>query len=160
MALPPFLSTLPKAARLFYPIAVKGVSQGLAANTILKAYTAAGPGIRRTLGLEVVRAVRGVERSASVFKALGLDRRPSIAKIPTALHKTWRKFSYLVEFEGLTTEGKSVRAAVTVASDSIITRRQAEAQAGGWLADTPAEYGIETIEKIQLAGIKKSPLLG
>lgn len=156
MALPPWLSTLPKSARLFYPIAVKGIHQGLSANSILASYKAAGPGIRRTLGLEVVRELREITRRATAFKGLHLDRRPDFAKIPLSETKIWRKFSYNVEFQGLTSGGKSVLGHVTIVTDDIITRRQAEAAAERYLDATPDTYGIETVEKIQLAGIKKS----
>ena len=156
----PWLLTLPKAARIFYPIALGGLSKGLTANTILKAYSAAGPGIRRTLGLEVVRRVKGIERVARAASSLKLDVHPAISSMATALHDIRRNYSYLVEFRGVTSEGKPMTGAVTVASETVITRREAEAMAASFLEAMPASYGIESVEKIQLVGIKKSSLLG
>ncbi len=139
----PWLSTLPKAARLFYPIALKGVSEGIAANTILKAYSAAGPGIRRTLGLEVVRRVRGVERASRAFKGMRLDLHPDVSRIPEGGTKMGWNLSYKIEYQAVTSEGKSLTAHVTVVSDEVITRRQAEEMAASFFAKTPEEYGIE-----------------
>ena len=152
----PWLLTLPKAARIFYPIALGGVAKGLSANTILQAYSSAGPGIRRTLGLEVVRGVRNIKRKARAAAGLHLDLHPNIEKIPFAYTDIRRKFSYLVEFQGVTEKGKSVISGVTVVSDTIITRREAEAMAATFLDEMPASYGIESVEKIQLVGITKS----
>lgn len=160
MAFPSFLSTLPKAARLFYPIAQKGVAQGLSGNAILQAYRTAGPGIRRTVGLEVVRAVRGVERKASIFKALKMDVFPDPRKLPTALTDTLRDYSYRIGYQGVTSEGKSFSSYVTVSTNELISRRQAEDVALGYIEDMPAEYGIESISRVGLDGILKSPRLG
>lgn len=160
MPFPPWLSTLPKAAKIFYPIAQKGISAGLSGNAILKAYSAAGPGIRRTLGLEVVRAVRGVERTASVFKALKLDVFPDPGKIPTALTGTLRDFSYRVSYRGLTEEGKPFQSYVTVSTNDLITRRQAEDVALGYIEEIPEEYGIRSVSTVGLEDIRKSPHLG
>ncbi len=160
MALPPWLYTLPKAARLFYPIAQKGISQGLSANSILKSYHLAKPGIRRTLGLEVVRRVRGVERASRAFKGMRLDLHPDVSRIPEGGTRMGWNLSYKIEYQAVTTEGKSLTAHVTVVSDEVITRRQAEEMAASFFAKTPEEYGIESVQKIQLVGITKAAGFG
>lgn len=160
MPIIPWLSTLPKGARLFYPIAMKGVSQGISANSILRAYSAARPGLRRTVGLEVIRRIKGVEKAASAFKSLKRTVMPSVAKMPTALTRMARDYSYLTEFQAVTSTGKTVTGNITVSSWNVITRDQAEGAALGYLDNMPENYGIESVEKIQLVGIKKSPIIG
>lgn len=151
-----WLTGMSKAARTFYPIAMKGVSQGLAANSILKAYSAAGPGIRRTVGLEVIRRVKGVELKAGVFRYLKKNVLPSLAKIPFTGADILKSFSYLTEFRAVTAEGKSVTGNISIVSWTRITPEAAEADALAYLEGMPAKYGIEAVEKIQLVNIVKS----
>ncbi len=160
MALPPWLHSLPKAARLFHPIALKGISEGLSANSIINAYKVAGPGIRRTLGLEIIRVARDIEKKASTFSSLKKAAYPNVSKIPISETKMGRDYAYHIKWEAVTESGKTVLGDITVSTWNIISREEAEAMAAAFLDSQPAKYGIEHIEKIQLAGIKKSTILG
>jgi len=160
VALPGWLSTLPKSARLFYPIALRGVREGLSANSILKVYTAARPGLRRQVGLDIIRRVKGVEKAASVFKHLKLTAHPNVGRIPVALTGTLRDFSYRVSYEAFTDEGERTKSFVTVSTNDLMSRQEAEDVALGYLEEMPKSYGVESVASVQLEDIRKSPSLG
>lgn len=160
MPLPAWLLTQSRAARLFYTTAVAGIARGLSANSILRAYSAAGQGIRRTLGLEVVRKVKGIEKRADLWKFVRRGRRMALSNIPTALTPTLRDYSYRVAYEALTLDGRVEKNFLTVSSNEHLVRGADEDIVNDWLATEGDKYGVAEIISVTSHDIRKSPRFG
>ena len=155
-----FLSTLTKTASFAYPLIQKGVRAGLASRAIAGTLSRAGLGIRRSTLLSIMRKERTLVQHGLNMRFLPLKRFPNPLKLPTALTKLRRAYSYTVELRGrLIDTQELIKRQVTVASSKLLTRQQAEEIAGGYLMDTPEAYGME-LDKAQLINVVKSGELG
>lgn len=155
MAAPPWLSTLPLAARLFYPFAVSGVAAGLTANSMLEAWSRAGPGIRRTVGLEVIRRVKGIEDSRALQRGLRKGLRPDPRRLPEALHKIRRPFVFTVRVEGvLIATGQATRQFINLAMETPSLTRSEMEQLVLETVEENEEYGITPTESFYEGGIR------
>ena len=156
----PFLLTLTKLARFAYPIIQKGVRAGLASRPLAKALTQAGLGIRRSTLLDIMRRERKIVQHGLNMRFLPLKRMPNPLKLPTALTKLRRAYSYTIELRGrLIDTQELITRQVTVASSKLLTREAAENIASGYLMDTPEAYGME-LDKAQLINVMKAGELG
>lgn len=160
MPLPAWLSTLPKTARLFFPFAQAAVARGISANSIIEAFKLEDKGIRRKLGLEVVRRVRDVEKKANATKYTRKDRRHDPASIPTAMTDLLGNYSHKVRYTGVTAQGQPFESFVTVSTDDRISPADALSTALEFLDDDLDEYGIAEIGTLYYEGVKKHPRLG
>lgn len=156
----PWIETLPRAARLFLPIAQAGVTKGLSANSIIESYLKAGPGIRRKLGLSVIREVKSVKKKSDVFKYVRKTMLPGHDTIPTAPTKILKDYSYKVRYQGVMSDGRPFESFVTAITDKIIKPEEALDIALTMLNEMPSEYGIESVTDVFLEGIKKHPRFG
>lgn len=160
MPLPPWLLTLPKTARTFFPFAQAAVARGISANSIIEAFKLEDKGIRRKLGLEVVRRVRDVERKTNATKYTRKDRRHDPSLIPTAMTDLLHDFSHKVRYTGVTALGEPFEGFLTVSTDDRITPTEALTTALEFFDDGPEEYGIAEIGEFFYEGVKKHPRLG
>lgn len=156
----PFLSTLPRSARLFYPIAQRGVREGLSANRIIEAFRAGGGRIRRQTALEVVRRERGVREVGVRLRFLKRGTFPDIRRLPEALTKLRRAFSFTVRLRGIDAATfEDVERMVTVALDRPQSRSMIEQIAFEFAQPEPEQYGMELTEVLLMSG-KKAGLPG
>lgn len=160
-----WLSLMSKTAKLFFPFAQASVARGISANSIIESFKLAGggvgrKGIRRQIGLEVIRRVRGVEKKVSATKYIRKDRRHDISTIPTSLTDLLHDFSHKVRYQGVTSEGTPFESFVTVSTDDRISPSDALNTAMEFLDASPEEYGIAEIGNLYYEGVKKHPRLG
>ncbi len=132
----PFLLGLSPRARRASPIIRRGVREGISSRALTGILQRAGLGIRRQTLLDIMRLVEGEAAIGPVLSALGLNRRPNPLRLPPALTKIRRAFSFTVRALGVDVEtGVSREQFVTVTSDTLLTRGEIEAL---------AEQAIET----------------
>lgn len=150
----PFLSTLNALARQAYPLIKAGVAQGLssrAIDVVLK--SAFGKSIRRSTLLEVMRRESGVERIASQLKFLRLDRLPNPLRLPPAITRLRRQYSFLVEVTGhLIDTGEIIKQHITIATDTLRTRQELQNLAINTIEGEKERYGIDIIGAQLISG--------
>lgn len=152
----PFLQTLPKRARLAYPIIQSGVRQGLASRKISELLQEYGVGIRRATLLDIMRREREIVQHGLNLKFLPLDRTPKPERLPEALTKIRRQYSYTVELRGRVLDTQElITRQVTVASSRLISRRRAEELALAAVLERQDAYGIE-VDETQLINVLRA----
>lgn len=159
MALP-FLATLVKSARFAYPIIQKGVRAGLASRAIAGTLQKAGLGIRRSTLLKIMRKERSLVQHGLNMRFLPLKRFPNPLKLPTALTKLRRAYSYTVKVFGTNMgTGEPRTQQVTVSSSKLLTRQQAEDIAMDY-GRGQYDSGQMEVDRVQLINVVKAGDLG
>jgi hypothetical protein len=154
MALPLLLG-LSKAARTAYPLIKGGVARGMTANAIGRSIKAAGLKIRRQTLLDVVRAEKGVERAGAALRFLGLNRLPNINRLPSAITRIRRRFSFTVQVTGRLLEtGEQIIQNITVSTNTIFTRRETERIAQDAVSGEVQRYGLEVVSALLIGGLR------
>lgn len=139
----PFLATLTASARAAYPFIQRGVREGLSSRALERVIRAAGLAIRRQDLLTAMRLESGVQTQGSELRFLNQDHRPNPARLPIALTKIRRQYSFIVEVSGVNVStGELTRRNVTVTSDSLLTRREIEAAAVDAVDSQGTRYGM------------------
>ena len=156
----PFLSSLPKSLRQAWPIITGGVRQGLSANAIQGILQTAGLGVRRQTLLDGVRALREGFAKQETIRLLGAKVRPPLRLIPEALTRIRRTFAYTIRIEEIIANRVEERF-LTLSSNEILTRGEAERTASEMLEEDVFKYGREVVViSANLTGILKSGTLG
>lgn len=157
----PFIATLAPRIRALLPIIEGGVARGISSrklNDVIKAAT--GQGIRRQTLLDVMRAVSGVQRAGSQLKFLGRNKLPNLNRLPQALTRIQRKYSFLVRVTGhLIESGETIFQHVTLTMDSALTKGRMESMAQEIVEDAKLGYGIAVSQALLISG-KQSGLSG
>lgn len=123
----PFLLGLSSRARRASPLIRRGVREGVSSRALTGILQRAGLGIRRQTLLDIMRLVEGEAAIAPVLSALGLNRRPNPLRLPPALTKIRRAFSFTVRASGTDTSTGVLREQfVTVTTDTLLTRGEIE----------------------------------
>ncbi len=152
---PPLLSTLPARARLAFPIIQGGVRRGLSANSIQSLLRSEGLGIRRQSLLDIIRAERGIETASSRLRAMRRDFTPDPRRLPDALTKLRRAFSFQVKIRGFDlSTGEDITRFVSVALDDPLTRAEIENIGLGFIEDDMERYGLAVTDVILDRGVK------
>lgn len=132
----PFLLGLSARARRASPIIRRGVREGVSSRALTGILQKAGLGIRRQTLLDIMRLMEGEAAIGPVLSGLGLNRRPNPLRLPPALTKIRRAFSFTVRIQGVDVEtGVGSQRFITVTTDTLLTRGEIEAL---------AEQAIET----------------
>lgn len=152
----PLIAGLTRAARLAMPFIERGVREGLSSRAIETAIRAGGfAAPRRTVLLEVMRAMRGVEESGKALRFLRQGARPDPARLPEALTTIRRAYSFTLEVRGThISTGAPLVQHVTVTSDTLLTRAEMEAAAAEAVDQGNERYGIEVESVLPIKGIK------
>ena len=151
----PFLATLAKRARQVYPLVVRGVREGLSANSILESLQASGLGIRRQTLLDMSRRIRGVADAGSQLRFMRRNFIPDPRRIPEALTKMRRAFAFRVRVRGVQLEtGEDLERFVTVSVNDPISRADAEAIAASMIADEPEFYKLAVTDVLMVDAVK------
>ena len=155
----PFLSTLSLSARRFYPIIQRAVREGLSANAIQTLLSDIRPGLRRTVILQIVRRERGIIQAGARLRNLRRDRMPDPRRLPEALTKLRRAFSFTVELRGVDTATQApIERFVTVSLDNLRTRERIEEIAEGFLSTEEERYKFDVELVLLQTGIKAGVL--
>ena len=152
---PPLLSTLPARARLAFPIIQGGVRRGLSANSIQNLLRSEGLGIRRQSLLDIIRAERGIEVASSQLRTMRRDFTPDPRRLPDALTKLRRPFSFQVKIRGFDlSTGEDITRFVNVSLDNPLTRAEIENIGLGFIEEDMERYGLAVTDVIIDRGVK------
>jgi len=152
---PPLLSTLPARARLAYPIIQGGVRRGLSANSIQSLLRSEGLGIRRQSLLDIIRAERGVAATSAPLQSMRRDFTPDPRRLPDALTKLRRAFSFSVKISGFDlSTGEAITRFVSVALDDPLTRSEIENIGLGFIEEDMERYGLAVTDVLIERGMK------
>lgn len=151
----PFLAGLSLRARRASPIIRRGVREGVSSRQLTQILQKAGLGIRRQTLLDIMRLVEGEAAIAPVLSALGINRRPNPLRLPPAITKIRRAFSFTVRVSGLDTDtGGALEQFVTVTSDTLLTRGEIEALAEQAIERDLDRYKISLSASLLIGGVR------
>lgn len=151
----PLLQTLSARARLAYPIVQGGVRRGLTANAIGGLLRDQGLGIRRQSLLDIIRAERGIETASSQLRTMRRDLTPDPRRLPDALTKLRRPFSFSVKIRGFDlSTGEDITRFVNVALDTPLTRAEIEEMGLAFIDADFQRYGTAVTDVILERGVK------
>lgn len=156
----PFLLGLSARARQASPIIRRGVREGISSRALTGILQRAGLGIRRQTLLDIMRLMEGEAAIGPVLSALGLNRRPNPLRLPPALTKIRRAFSFTVRVQGVDVDtGAFSESFVTVTTDTLLTRGEIEALAEQAIETDSDRYKI-VVSNLLLTGGVRSGLAG
>lgn len=148
----PLLAGVSSRARRAYPIIQRAVREGVSANQTQFLLQRNGLGIRRQVLLDLRRAAQGIEAARPALRNLGRSRLPNPARLPEAVTKIRRAFSFQLEVSGQSlTTGERMTRFVTVATDTLLTRAALEDLAGRTVAGDTDAYEFD-LDSVQLTG--------
>ena len=158
MALP-LLATLPKTARIAYPIILAGTRRGLSSRAIESIVRQAGLPISRPRSiLPIMRAVKAAEVAGANVRFIPKKNFINVARLPVSLTFIRRNFSFRVNVLGRDIFGNLIDRNVTVSTGrSLITPEEIEAAAGEMVSEegqsdtlvdvtTMIEFGMQRAE--------------
>ena len=148
----PFLLGLSARARRASPIIKRGVREGVSSRQLTRILQKAGLGIRRQTLLDLMRLAGEEAAIGPVLSALGVNRRPNPLRLPPAITKIRRAFSFQVRVRGSQIDtGVSTEQFVTVTSDTLLTRGEIEGLARLAIEDDLDRYKLE-VSNVLLTG--------
>ena len=151
----PFLSGLSLRARRASPIIRRGVREGVSSRALTGILQRAGLGIRRQTLLDIMRLAEGEAAIGPVLSALGVNRRPNPLRLPPALTKIRRAFSFTVRVSGLDVDtGASAERFVTVTTDTLLTRGEIETLASQAIEADRGRYALMEAEFLLTGGLR------
>lgn len=155
---PPLIFTLGKRARAAFPIIQRGVREGISANSIQTILRASNMGIRRQTLLDIIRAERGVISAGKDLRNIRLGFVPDPRRLPEALTKMRRSFSFTVRITGTdVSTGEALIQNISVALDKPLTRSQIESIAVDFIEADFERYGLDITEVLLVSGVKAGP---
>lgn len=146
MALP-LLLTLPKTARIAFPIIQAGTRRGLSSRAIESIVRQAGLSISRGRSiLPIMREVQAIEAAGANIRFIPKHLTINTARLPLALTDIRRDFSFSVRVRGRDAFGNLIDRHVTVSTDrTLITPGEIE-EAADFLVS--AEGQSETLAEV------------
>lgn len=156
----PILAGLSAIGRAALPIIRGGVSRGLSSRAINQLIKEAfGTGIRRQTLLDVMREVSGINRTATQLRNLGRFRLPNPARLPPAITRIRRNYSFVVRVTGrLIDTAELITQNITVSLDTVRTREEIERLAEQAVLDNQSTYGMEDISSLIISGVRSGRL--
>jgi len=153
----PFLASLNPRERTAYPFIRQGVREGLSSRqimTVLQEHL--GAGLRRQRLLELMRLETLEVNTGATLRYLRLDSTPNPARLPDALTRIRRNYSFDVEVRGsLLDTGEPYTRYVTVTTDDLMTRGSLEAAGMDAVEIEVGRYGM-TAESALLVGGRRA----
>jgi hypothetical protein len=111
--------------------------------------------MRRQTLLDMMRLMQGEAAIGPVLSALGINRMPNPMRLPPALTKIRRAFSFTVRVRGLETDtGVSTERFVQVTSDTLLTRGEIEALADQAIESDLDRYKLTVSEILLVGGVR------
>ena len=151
----PFLLGLSLRARRASPIIKRGVREGVSSRQLASILQKSGLGIRRQTLLDLMRLAGDEAAIGPVLSALGINRRPNPLRLPPAITKIRRAFSFTVRVRGLDTDtGIASERFVTVTTDTLLTRGEVEALASQAIETDRDRYNLRETEFLMTGGVR------
>ena len=151
----PFLLKLSSRARRASPMIRRGVREGVSSRDITRILQKAGLGIRRQTLLDIMRAVGEEAAIGPVLSALGISRRPNPFRLPPALTKIRRAYSFTVRVHGTELDtGITSERFVTVTTDTLLTRGEIEALADEAIGADAGRYPLVYSNTLLVGGLR------
>lgn len=151
----PLLQTLSARARLAYPIIQRGVREGLSSRQIMGVLDKTVGQIRRQSLLDIMRAERNVAATTAPLRAMRRSFTPDPRRLPDALTKLRRPFSFSVEIGGFDlSTGEDVTRYVNVSLDDPLTRAEIEAIGLEFIEEDMERYGLAVTSVLLHRGVK------
>ena len=152
---PPFLGTLSARARRAYPIIQRGVREGLSSQQIMGVLARGEGGIRRQSLLDIMRFERNIAVSGQGLRTMRRDFTPDPRRLPDALTKLRRPFSFQVKIRGFDlSTGEDITRFVNVSLDNPLTRAEIENIGLGFIEEDMERYGLAVTDVILDRGVK------
>jgi len=127
----------------------------LTANQIQTVLRSQGLGIRRQSLLDIVRGVRGIEVAGARLRTLRRNFTPDPRRLPDALTKIRRAFSFEVRISGIDlSTGEDIVRHVSVSLDDPLTRSQIENIGLGFIEEELERYGLAVTDVLLTSGVK------
>ena len=156
---PPLLSTLNARQRRAYPIIQGGVARGLSANAIGRVLRLQDMGINNVVLQRIFRAETGVKLAGERLKNIPRHLPPDPRRLPDALTKIRRAFSFTVRIKGFDlTTGEDFLQHVSVALDDSLTRAEIENLGLSAVEKDRDRYGFAVTDILLVSGIKAGVL--
>lgn len=151
----PFLLGLSARARRASPIIRRAVREGISSRALTGILQKAGLGLRRQTLLDIMRLVEGEIAIGPVLSALGVNRLPNPLRLPPALTKIRRAFSFTVRVRGLDADtGATIERFVTIATDTVLTRGELEELAADAIDRGQDRYKLSATEFLLTGGLR------
>ena len=151
----PFLLRLSLRARTASPIIRRGVREGVSSRALTVILQNAGLGIRRQTLLDIMRLMEGEAAIGPVLSALGINRRPNPLRLPPAITKIRRAFSFRVRVRGsIEDTGEPTERFITVTSDTLLTRGEIEAIADEAIEADRGRYNLVVSDLLLVGGVR------
>lgn len=158
MAIAPILSTLPKTARVAYPIIQTGVRRGLSTRAIERAVRAAGLPISRSSILPIRRAILGIEKVGRNLRNVKSAGVINTRRLPESITRIATRYSYTVRIRGRDIQGNVTERYIQVLTDeSRLTRGEIESRAVDIINDNTSQYGILEAQATIIEGVQRAP---
>lgn len=153
------LAGLSARARAAYPIIRGAVNRGLSSSEITKVLQDQGIGIRRQTLLDIIRDERGAVTAGARLRNLGSRRMPNPERLPKALTRLRRAYSFVVEVRGINSEtGETMTRPVTVSTSRLMSRADIEAQAMEYVVTDSERYGMDALTAVLTEGRRAGDL--
>lgn len=115
--------------------------KGLPANEMLRQASALGYKIQRTAGLAYIRQAKKIISTRPYVSSLKKSSLPNPDRIPFAKYQTRRAYSYNVPYSTVDNETGEIKyTAVTVSTDNIISKQQAQDIASQFISKYENKY--------------------
>ncbi len=151
----PFLLGLSSRARRASPLIRRGVREGISSRALTGILQRAGLGIRRQTLLDLMRLMEGEAAIGPVLSALGMGRRPNPFRLPPALTKIRRAYSFTVRVRGAELDtGVLTEQFVTVTTDTLLTRGEIEALAAQAIETDQDRYKLVVSDILLTGGLR------
>lgn len=113
-----FIATLPRTARIAFPIIQRGVREGLSSRAIERTIRDAGLQISRSRGiLPAMRAIKELEAQGTRVRFTNRQSAINTTRLPPALTDIATQYSYRVRFTGIDESGNQTERYLQVAID-------------------------------------------
>jgi hypothetical protein len=133
----------------------RGVREGVSSRQLTSILQKAGLGIRRQTLLDLMRLYEGEAAIGPVLSALGVNRFPNPMRLPPALTKIRRAFSFTVRVRGSVEDtGAPTEQFVTVTSDTLLTRGEIEALADQAIEADRGRYNLVVSDLLLTGGLR------
>ena len=157
MALP-LLATLPKTARIAYPIIQAGTRRGLSSRAIERIVRQAGLPISRGRSiLPIMRSVQAIEAAGANIRFIPKLLRINTMRLPTALTFIRRNFSFTVRVVGRDLFGNLIERHVTVSTDrALVTPAEIEEAADFLVSEEGQSDTLSEVQSTIQSGVQRA----
>ena len=154
----PFLLKQSLRARRASPLIRRAVREGVSSRQLTQILRDAGLGIRRQTLLDLMRHESERILTGPVLSALRLDRMPNPMRLPPALTKIRRAYSFTVRVRGEEFgTGIKMEQFVTITTDKLLTRGEIESLANLVVEKDLERYGLDIATVTLIGGQRAGP---